>query len=80
MNVKMLINVSYIRTMVLPTRYDMLHKYLTYNRASILAAVLLYLLAIPELLIYFKFLFSLPSKYMNLRTLFDTFYVVVMNL
>lgn len=74
---------SYIRTMVLPTHYTMLHECLTHIRASVLAAMLLYLLAIPELFVYFNYLFALSSSYRDVYLkwiLLDTLYVGAMNL
>jgi hypothetical protein len=78
-----LTKISYIRAMVLPTHYVTLHRCLTHIRASILAAMLLYLSVIPELLDYFNFLFSLPSsnRHVDLKwVLLDTLYVGAMSL
>jgi hypothetical protein len=82
-DIKILTKCSYIRTMVVYIRHAMLHRFLTHIRASIFAAMLLYLSAIPVLFIYFKYLFSLLSKGRNvdLRWLFfDTLYVVAVKL
>lgn len=74
-----LTKISYIRTMVLTTLYAMLHEWLTHIRASILAAMLLYLLAIPELLVYFSLLSSNRDMYLK-QFLLNTVYVGAMNL
>ena len=83
MNIRMLTNISYIRTMVLPTHCAILHEWLTHIRASVLAAMLLYLSAIPVLFVHFNFLFSLLSsaKHVDLRlVLLNTLYVGAMSL